>query len=295
MSVPAAYVGIILIWSTTPLAIQWSSESVGFMFGVTARMVLGAVACLVIMMVLRVRFDWNKKALLAYVASGLGIYAAMICVYWGAQYISSGLVSVVYGLLPMVTAMVAAFWLRDNNWRLNKTIGVLFGIAGLVVIFDPGDSLSWATAFGVGGVLASVTLHSISMIWIKRIGANVSALAQTAGGLWIAVPAYLLTWVVLGNEIPTEIPLKAAVSIIYLGLVGSVIGFMLFYYTLNHVSADAIALTTLITPVLALCVGNAFNDEVLTWHIAGGAVLILFGLGIHHWGNKWLPVIRQTK
>ncbi|MDX1336059.1 MAG: EamA family transporter, partial [Gammaproteobacteria bacterium] len=41
MSVPAAYMGIIMIWATTPLAIKWSGESVGFLFGVSARMLIG--------------------------------------------------------------------------------------------------------------------------------------------------------------------------------------------------------------------------------------------------------------
>ncbi|MBU2479196.1 MAG: EamA family transporter, partial [Gammaproteobacteria bacterium] len=46
MSMPAAFLGVILIWSTTPLAIQWSSEGGGFLFGVAARMWLGALFCL---------------------------------------------------------------------------------------------------------------------------------------------------------------------------------------------------------------------------------------------------------
>ena len=43
MSVPAAYIGIILIWSTTPLAIQWSGTEVGYLFGITSRMSLGVI------------------------------------------------------------------------------------------------------------------------------------------------------------------------------------------------------------------------------------------------------------
>ena len=41
MSVPLAYIGVIIIWSTTPLAIKWSGGDAGFLFGVTARMLIG--------------------------------------------------------------------------------------------------------------------------------------------------------------------------------------------------------------------------------------------------------------
>ncbi len=293
MSVPAAYVGIILIWATTPLAIQWSSESVGFVFGITARMVLGAVICLLVMWLLRVRFEWHKQAIMVYLASGMAIYAAMMAVYWGAQYITSGLVSVVYGLLPMVTTIVAMFMISGATWRLNKLLGIVMGMLGLMVIFNPQDGLNMATLMGVSGVLISVVLHSISMVWIQRMNADVSPMAQTAGGLWVALPGYLITWFVLDFEVPSEIPFKAAMAIIYLAVVGSVLGFVLFYYTLKHVSADAIALVTLITPVIALSIGNVLNNEVLTWQIGVGALLIISGLGTHHWGDKWLGVMRK--
>ena len=48
MSVPAAYLGVIIIWSTTPLAIKWSGDDVGFQFGVAARMLVGLAALLVV-------------------------------------------------------------------------------------------------------------------------------------------------------------------------------------------------------------------------------------------------------
>ena len=53
MSVPAAYLAVILIWSTTPLAVKWSSEGPGFLFGALGRMALAAVLCVTLVTVLR--------------------------------------------------------------------------------------------------------------------------------------------------------------------------------------------------------------------------------------------------
>jgi CRISPR/Cas system CMR subunit Cmr4 (Cas7 group RAMP superfamily) len=55
VSVPAACIGVILIWSTTPLAIQWSGDEVGFLFGITSRMVLGMLAGLLL-------FEYGQQA-----------------------------------------------------------------------------------------------------------------------------------------------------------------------------------------------------------------------------------------
>ena len=46
-----AYLLVIIIWSTTPLAIKWSGESVGFIFGVSARMLIGAVLAMALTLV----------------------------------------------------------------------------------------------------------------------------------------------------------------------------------------------------------------------------------------------------
>ena len=50
--VPAAFAGVVLIWATTPVAIKWSSEGAGFLFGVSSRMVLGAMVCAVLLAML---------------------------------------------------------------------------------------------------------------------------------------------------------------------------------------------------------------------------------------------------
>ena len=175
MSVPAAYMGIILIWSTTPLAIQWSSESGGFIFAVTARMCVALVLCYLLARVLGVTIHWHRRAVVSYVAAALGLFPAMMAIYWGAQYVSSGLVAVLYGLLPMITAIVSAVWLREQFWQPAKLLGICLGLFGLVVIFDPRVELNPATVMGAGGVLLSAFLHATSMTWLKRIGSDMPA------------------------------------------------------------------------------------------------------------------------
>ncbi len=286
MSVPAALMGIIMIWSTTPLAIKWSSEEVGFLFGLSARMLLGVMICVTLLALLRQPFKWHRAARHTYLASGLGLYFAMMCVYWGAQYISSGLVAVVYGLLPMLTFFISAMLLGESLRQPAKLLGAVLGFVGLLVVFNPQDGVSAMAVAGAAAVFASATIHSISMIWVKRIGAEISALAVTTGGLMVAVPLYLCTWLLFDGQLPAMLSDKTIGSIVYLGVMGSVVGFIAFYYALRYVSASAIALLTLITPVLALALGYWFNHEPLSAEIISGVVFILFGLALHNWGGK---------
>ena len=61
MSLPAAYLSVILIWSTTPLAIQWSAQEASFSFAVMARMLVGLAICLVLLRVTRTAFPFTDR------------------------------------------------------------------------------------------------------------------------------------------------------------------------------------------------------------------------------------------
>lgn len=295
MSVPLAYIGVIIIWSTTPLAIKWSGESAGFLFGVTARMVIGLVlSSLLIAVVSGRRLPWSKPARTAYFVAGIAIYGAMSCVYWGAQYISSGFISVIFGLNPIVTGIIAAIWLNERSLTPMKVLGVILGIMGLVVIFGQGIELGEQAVLGVSAVFIAVLLHSWSSVWFKSLNISLSAMEITHGGLLISVPLYLLTWFLMQGTWPTVLTMRSLASITYLGIFGSVLGFILFYYILKHIDAGRVALITLITPVLALFMGHVFNDEILNQGVWIGTGLIILGMSFYQWNGKLLQMFKGT-
>ena len=109
-----AFIGVIMIWATTPIAIKWSSMGAGFLFAVAARMAIGAFICMLILMARRSRIRHDSPARMVYLAAGLGIWSSMSCTYWGSLHIPSGLLSVIFGLTPVVTGVWATWLLRER-------------------------------------------------------------------------------------------------------------------------------------------------------------------------------------
>jgi len=286
MSVPSAYLGVIIIWSTTPLAILWSSEEVGFVFGVTSRMLIGAVLALIVAALLGSGLVWHRRAISAYMASAIGIYGGMITVYWAAQFIPTGWISVIFGLSPLFTALMAQLWLEGEKLTRPRLLGMLTGLAGLAMIFASSFNLNHQAVLGVIAMLVSVSIHSGSAVWIKRIDAGLPAIVMTSGGLLFAAPLFLLTWIVTGAQLPGELSARTFSAIAYLALLGSVLGFALYYYVLSQVEATRVALLTLITPLVALGLGYLFNNEPLTLNIVAGSLLILSGLALFEFSSK---------
>ena len=297
MSVPAAYVAVIIIWSTTPLAIQWSSKGWGFLFSASGRMIVGMLFCLAILALIQKRIPWHRQALLTYMAAGVGIYGAMLSVYWGAQYIPSGLVATVFGLTPVVTGIMASLILKES-FGAGKWLGALLRVAGLIIIFQSDMGLGQDSWKGVCGILLAVTIHASSAVWMKSIDSHLPAITITTGGLLFAVPLYLLTWFVADGSLHMDYllspaALKTGAALVYLGVFGTVIGFSLYFYVLKKIETNKVALITLVTPVLALFIGHSINNEPILMSVWLGAACIILALSIYQWGDMFKKMVSQ--
>jgi len=218
----------------------------------------------------------------------------MLSVYWGAQFIPSGLIAVLYGLNPLLTGVIAALLLGEKSFTPGKLLGMALGFAGLLSIFAADMMLDENAWQGVLAVLFSVMLHSLSGVWVKRIGGGLPGLTVTSGGLFVVAPLFLLTWWVFDGHWPTEMTAQAGWSMLYLGVFGSALGFTLYFYLLKKMEANRVSLITLLTPVLALILGSSLNGETVSIEVLFGSGLIVSGLVLHLWGDRliarWLPV-----
>ena len=291
MSVPAAYLGVILIWSTTPLGIQWSAQGAGFSFAVMARMLIGLAICLLLLRATRTAFPFTPAARQLYAVSGLTLFVSMLLTYWGALHIPSGLISVIFGLSPLVTGVFAALWLSERMLTPLRLAGVGLGLAGLWLIFGqpwPGDGHA---TLGTLAVVLGMMTQALGLVWIKRLNLRASPLAITTGSLGVATPLFVLAWLVAdGAQPPPDITPRAAVAIVYLGVLGSVVGFTLYYYIIKHLDAGRVALIMLITPVTALLLGQTLNAEFIPAMGWAGIALIGAGLLLYEW-----PALRMLR
>jgi drug/metabolite transporter (DMT)-like permease len=282
-----AYAAVVLIWATTPLGIQWSGAEGGFLFGVTARMVLGALLAVPVLWLLGQRMSFARPALQAYAAGSLAIFGGMFGTYWAAQHLASGMVSVLFGTAPFFTSLLAAWVLGERTLNAHWFGGLLLAFAGLALIFHAQMKLEGVGELAVGVMLLSAFLHALSTVLVKKINAPVSGSVTSVGALWVAALLYLCVWLGWSSahgSWPQELSVRAWGAIVYLAVFGSVFGFMLFFYALRYLPASLMGLVTLLAPVLALWLGWWVQGEVLALSAMLGTALVLGGLAWAQWG-----------
>lgn len=203
-------------------------------------------------------------------------------IFWGEQYISSGLAALLQATIPLFGLIIAHYYLPGEPLTLMRLGGVVIGLLGVGVIFSNqlkiGDAWSfWGSAAIVTGALAA----AYSNVLVKAHAAKFDITVLVAGQMFCGfVPLVTLSIIKEGNPLRLHWSLAAIVSITYLALVGSVAAFMLYYWLVRHMNVTNTQLIALVTPVVAVLLGVLFLDEALTWRVALGGLGIFLGIGL---------------
>ncbi len=277
---------LVLIWSSTWVAIKIGLEDAPALLGAGVRFALAGLILLAIAKVQRrdLRTDWMLAGVLA-----LAPFAfAYGLVYWGEQYVPSGLAAVLFGVLPLYTALLGAALLPDEPLRARLLAGVCIAIGGLALAFLESVELGAAekAALGASALALSPLGAAVGGIAQKRRAAELDAVVLNGWGmlggglLLLAASGLSEDW---GEFAWTA---ESVGSILYLAVFGSAIAFVTLTVLLRHISAIAISFLAMILPFGALIFGALLYDESITARALGGAALVAAGLLIAQWSRR---------
>jgi len=286
MSVIIAYLAVIIIWSTTPLGIVWSSETIHPTLAVLLRMMIAVVPGFILLKVFKIKFPWHKQAIRLYSFSSIGVFGGMLFSYIAAAYISSGLMSLIFGLSPILSGVLSKRILAEDPLSPAKTLALCIAVFGLAIVCYDKISLAEDAYIGVISVLIAVSFFSLSGVLVKSVEVAINPMATTVGTLLFSIPLFIIVWLIFDGSIPYETwSNKSIFSVLYLGIIGSLVGFIAYFYVLQRLKASTVALITMITPVVAISLGAILNREVINTNLVIGAFAIITGLAIYQWGD----------
>jgi drug/metabolite transporter (DMT)-like permease len=277
------YALLVVIWSSTWVAIKLGLEDTPPLLGAGVRF---AVAGLGLLILARVRGrSLRTDRLLAAVLAAMPFAAAYGLIYWGEQYIPSGLTAVLFGVMPIYVALIAALALEDEPLRARLLIGVGIALCGLIVAFSESLALGH-TDLAVAGAAACVVAplaSAIGNVSIKRRASGVDALVLNGwgmlggGALLLAASAPAEDWA------SAAWTAEALGSIAYLSVLGSAFAFVTLTVLITELTAVTTSFIALLLPFGALVFGAALYGEALTLPAVAGAALVAAGLAVAQW------------
>jgi len=274
------YALLVFIWATTPLAIVWSVSDLHLMWALLLRFFIALPLAVTILLILRTPFPTHRQAVHSYVAGSFSLIGSQIFTYAATQYLSSGMIALMFGLAPIMAGLIGRFAFGQQLYKL-QWLGMAIAVSGLAIICLSGAN-QHVHPFGIVLMLMSVFVYSFSIFWVKKVNAQIQPMAQATGSILVSSIFASCFIPFIWQYAPTHLPeAKSLFALIYTVLMASLVAMFCYFKLIQNIQATTLSLTTVITPMLAMMIGAALNHEQLSIMVFVGALIILFGLFLY--------------
>ncbi|MBM6995301.1 EamA family transporter [Paenibacillus sp. DXFW5] len=278
------YLIVCLIFGTTFLAIKIGVDHAVPPFFSAGIRFLAAGAILFLWMVWRKKADFAlllRKEML--VTGGLLTFGTFSFLYWAEQYVTSGIAAVLSATGPLMILLMQMIVLRQKATR-RAVLGIIIGFAGVMLLVLPNltsvqDESRWV--IGCAAILTGEVLYSIGALYTKRVTqsyAEVSPIALNAaqmiyGGLLLLILSGFTERVTAEDLLQPS----ALGSLLYLTVVGSMVGHSLFYWLVAKTNPVFPSTWLYVSPLIAMTIGVLFYGETAGWFAVLGGITIIAG------------------
>jgi drug/metabolite transporter (DMT)-like permease len=277
----ALYVLLCFVWGSTWLVIKVGYGGLG-PFNVAGVRFLAAGALLAaVVPALGVSWPRGGRQWWLVVVVGLAMFAADYgLIYWGEQYLESGLTAILFATLPLLTIGIAHVYLDAEPITGRKLAGTILAFLGVVALFGDRLRLDPSKALPMLAIIGGAFFAAVASVASKRHGAGLHAAALNAPAMLVGGMALVLASLVAGDgfRLPRDLPTWSAIG--YLAVAGSVLAFLVYFSLLRTWSVTSLSFISVFTPAVALVLGFVFLDERPTTWAALGAALILAGVAL---------------
>ena len=272
-----------LIWGTTWAAIRVALDGIPPLTGVAVRFALAGAVLLLVAKARGVPLGRTKlERRLWWVNAATTFAGSYSLVYWGEQWVPSGLAAVLFATFPIWVVLLGRLLLPAERVGAARIGAVLLGFAGVAVIFS--EDFSRLGGAGVRRaslvLLLAPLLSAFGSVCLRRWGSGISPLSLAALPMLITGGALGVAAALLERGRPVLWAPAPWLATVYLSLFGSALTFTLYFWLLARRSALFSALISYTVPVVAVLVGWLWMDEPVTARVLGGGALVLVGVGL---------------
>jgi drug/metabolite transporter (DMT)-like permease len=278
-----AFAIIYFVWGSTFLAIRIGVHAVPpLLFAAMRFLVAGLI--LFGWMIARgepspTRRQWMSVLLLAFLIFLID-YGLL---FWAEQRVPSGVAAVMMATIPVFIALSEILFLRTQRLTVRLALALLIGICGVAVLMSNSLNLGGAPVDKPGAIaliIGSIT-WSIAAVLARKLPLPSSKVMSSgaqmlAGGIMLTITASLLGE--FRRFHPSTVSPAAWLSLIYLIIAGSIIGFTAYVWLIHHESPTKVGTYAYVNPVVAVLLGYFLGGEALGLRTVLGTLFVLISV-----------------
>jgi drug/metabolite transporter (DMT)-like permease len=251
------------------------------------RLVLASLGYVGLYRLNRQRYPWptNPRVWRQGILLGLMNEAVpMVAGIGSLQYLSSGVASIFFTTGPAITVLLAHFFLADEILTRRQTVGVVITLAGALLLAMRGETglpdIRQANPLGYTMIMVAVLSLSLSAIYIRKFMRQVSSF-DLAGIQTFAAAGWVLPITIFSGAGHLDgVNWQGYTALVYGVVFSSLMGALIYFYTIQRFGATLSALSHYVTPVVVTLGGVLLLGEQITFTILAGIVLVGLGIGL---------------
>lgn len=280
------FLGAGLVWGASFLFIAVALTGLSFTQVAWTRTVLGALTLGLVVLVARPRVDGGpvlpreRIVWLHFLVIGVvGCVVPFLLFSWAQQTVTSSLASILNATTPIMTAVIATLAFRVERLDALRWLGVLIGIAGVVIIIAPWRSELAGSLAGQLAILGATACYGVMFGYTRRflsgrpIAATTFAFLQV--GMGGAVMLLLTPLLAVG---PVRLDVAIVLCLAVLGIAGTGLAYVWNIGVIRDWGPTNASTVTYVTPVVGVVLGVLILSEPLTWNEPVGAFVVMAGI-----------------
>lgn len=291
-SLYSALVSLSLIWGGSFLFIKLLLEEYGPWSIAFFRSAFGLILIIIVMKAIRQPFGfrkipWVPMTIMALVNTAI----PWALIGLSETRITSGMASVMNATTPLWTVIVGVLFFKTVTSKL-QWLGLVISLIGMVILLGI-NPVSFISVDPVGAIcMISATLcYAIGSQLSKRFS-DLTMYQVTFGTLLCAMIGSGIAGLIFEPKAMLHVPSLTSVGALAgLGLLGSGIAYILFYFMIQKGSPEFATMVTYLVPVSAIIWGYVLLNEPLEWSLVIGLLLILAGVFI---ASRFSPKARAA-
>ena len=292
VSIYLKLVGTAFLWGGTFIAGRELSQTVSPLISATSRFFVASILLLLWLYIKNGSFPRLTPGqwLLTFFAGLTGIFLYNLFFFAALAEIPAGRTALLVSLNPIFTALFLFLFFKERLTGM-QWFGIALAFFGVTIVISRGDVMNMlinlSNAMGKGELLmlGAVLSWSIYTILGRFTLNKLSPLVATTYATCIGFVLLLVVTLYQYSNMPTQVfsellSWKNAAAILYLGILGTVLGFVWYYQGVAVIGASRAAIFTNLVPVFGVLLGFLFLNEAILWSMIIGGLITIIGVTI---------------
>ena len=270
---------LVALWGTSFMVTAISVDTIDPISVVFYRLVLGAAVLTLAVyaggQIIPLEWrTWGGFLVMAIAGNALPFFL----ISWGQQTVDSGVAGMIMAIMPLLTMVLAHYFVANEKLNRYKIIGFALGISGIILLLGPvfkgGGREFWSGL----AIFAAATCYAVNSILIKRLP-RFNPMVGACGVLIMASLVMLPVWLLAAPE-NNSISQDSMMAVVWLGVGPTGVATIILFLVVDRAGPTFLSTINYLIPVVAFFCGTWLLSEPVSWQHFMALATILGGIGV---------------